>query len=58
MRNADTEKRSQYIYIYIYKFSRIDVNLKSETYCHGISAGTEKEWDFAWNRFILIYVNK
>ncbi|XP_023324912.1 aminopeptidase N [Eurytemora carolleeae] len=29
----------------------IDVNLKSETYCHGISAGTEKEWDFAWNRY-------
>ena len=29
---------------------RIDVNVKSETYCNAIAEGGEKEWDFAWRR--------
>jgi len=30
----------------------IDVNLKYETYCNAIAAGSEKEWDFAWDRYL------
>ena len=31
--------------------SRIDVNMKYETYCNAISDGGEEEWDFAWKRW-------
>ena len=31
-------------------FSRVDVNMKYETYCNAISDGGEEEWDFAWKR--------
>ena len=30
--------------------SRVDVNMKYETYCNAISDGGEEEWDFAWKR--------
>ena len=30
--------------------SRVDVNMKYETYCNAISDGGEEEWDFAWRR--------
>ena len=30
--------------------SRVDVNMKPETYCNAISDGGEEEWDFAWKR--------
>ena len=29
----------------------MDVNLKYETYCNAISAGSTEEWDFAWERY-------
>jgi hypothetical protein len=29
---------------------RIDVNIKSETYCNAVAEGGEKEWNFAWQR--------
>ena len=32
-------------------FSRVDVNMKYETYCNAISDGGEEEWDFAWKRW-------
>ena len=35
-----------------YDVGRIDVNLKYETYCNAIAAGSEKEWDFAWARYL------
>ena len=31
---------------------RIDVNLKYETYCNAIAAGSQEEWDFAWARYV------
>ena len=33
------------------KLTRIDVNLKYETYCNAISDGGETEWDFGWQRY-------
>ena len=33
-----------------FSISRVDVNMKYETYCNAISDGGEEEWDFAWKR--------
>ncbi len=35
----------------IFYFS-VDVNLKYQTYCSAISMGGQKEWDFAWQRYL------
>nr|XP_053651337.1 aminopeptidase N-like isoform X1 [Cherax quadricarinatus] len=32
--------------------SIISPNLKSTVYCHAISVGGEKEWNFAWNKYL------
>ena len=31
--------------------SRVDVNLRYETYCNAISGGGEEEFNFAWERY-------
>ena len=36
----------------------IDVNMKGVAYCSAISQGGEKEWDFAWERYLFLYISK
>ena len=55
MVEPDAEEQNQCVFsaseVFIAMLFRIDVNLKYETYCSAISAGSQEEWDFAMLRY-------
>ena len=55
MVEPDAEEQNQCVNsapeVFIAMLFRIDVNLKYETYCSAISAGSQEEWDFAMQRY-------